>query len=52
VAIDPVLENVSGKYFSDCKETSTLCTARNEGMAKWLWEKSEELTGLSTPHEV
>lgn len=39
------LETVTGKYFSDCREAWTLCTARNDGMAKWLWDKSEELTG-------
>ncbi|XP_070491034.1 retinol dehydrogenase 12-like [Chironomus tepperi] len=46
LAVDPSLENVSGKYFADCKEATPLFTARNDKMAKWLWEKSEELTGL------
>lgn len=44
LSVDPSLENVSGKYFSSCKETWTMFTAKNDDTAKWLWEKSEELT--------
>lgn len=47
LAVDPDLEKVSGKYFSDCNETWSLCTAKNDEMAQWLWNKSEELTGIS-----
>jgi hypothetical protein len=47
LAVDPDLEKVSGKYFSDCKESWTFKTARNKDMAKWLWDESEKLTGIS-----
>lgn len=47
LAVDPSLENVSGKYFSDCKEAVTMFTAKNDTTAKWLWKKSEELTELA-----
>ena len=47
LAVDPDLESVTGKYFSDCHETWTLWTARNKSVAKWLWDESEKLTGIS-----
>lgn len=46
LAVDPELEHVSGKYFSDCKECWTMCTANNDATAEWLWGKSLELTNL------
>lgn len=48
VALDPSLEKVSGKYFSDCKVKKEGLTARDDEMAKWLWEESEKWTKLST----
>lgn len=46
LAVDPELEKVTGKYFSDCKETWTLWT-KNKDTVKWLWDESEKLTGIS-----
>ncbi|KAG5676988.1 hypothetical protein PVAND_006779 [Polypedilum vanderplanki] len=47
LSVDPSLDKVTGKYFSDCRQCSPLFTAKNDVLAKWLWEKSEELTGLA-----
>lgn len=46
VALDPDLENVTGKYFSDCKIKKESQNAQNDEIALWLWKKSEVLTGL------
>lgn len=46
LAVDPDVEKTTGNYFSDCKESWTMCTAKNDAMAKWLRDKSEELTEL------
>lgn len=52
LAVDPALENVTGKYFRDCEEVTPLFMPRDE-ISKWLWQKSEELTGLAEiSHEV
>lgn len=44
VALDPDLEKVTGKYFDNCaiKEEST--AAKDDEMAKWLWDTSVEWT--------
>lgn len=47
LAVDPDLENVTGKYFSDCKEKKTSREARDEGTAEWLWNRSEVLVNAS-----
>lgn len=46
LALDPDLENVSGKYFSDCKVAKETKAAQCDDTAEWLWKKSEEVTGL------
>lgn len=46
LAVDPELETVTGKYFSDCKEKKTSPDANNSELAKWLWNKSSELVKL------
>lgn len=46
LAVDPELESVSGKYFSDCKEKEPSAAAQNDSTATWLWNKSEEMTKL------
>lgn len=43
LAVDPELENVSGKYFSDCEVTEPAKHAQSDADAKWLWDKSNEL---------
>lgn len=44
VAIDPELENISGKFFNNCKVEKLLSKARDEETAEWLWNASEKLT--------
>lgn len=51
LALDPELENVTGKYFSDCKEKSVSRAAKDDETAAWLWNVSEEWTGLKTASE-
>jgi predicted Abi (CAAX) family protease len=46
VAIDPDLERDTGRYFAYCKVTTPASSATDYNLAKWLWEKSAELTGL------
>ena len=46
-ALSSELNNVSGKYYSDCKEHQLLPKALNEQDALKLWEISEKLTNLS-----
>lgn len=48
VALDPSLENISGKYFADCEEKETSPQAQNEDLGKWLWAVSEKWTKLSS----
>ena len=45
LALSPELESVSGKYFSDCRQTKPSMKAMNDNTAKHLWEVSERLTG-------
>lgn len=47
VALDPELEKVTGKYFSDCKIKRESAAARDEELAEWLWKTSDEWTKLS-----
>ena len=48
-ALEPSLENESGKYYSDCKEKTASRKARNEEDQKRLWDMSEEIVGLKVP---
>jgi hypothetical protein len=43
LAVDPDLEKVTGKFFSDCKEKKASKEALNDEIAEWLWNKSKEL---------
>lgn len=43
-ALNPALETVSGKYYSDCKEKEPSKLAQDSNAAKHLWEVSEEIT--------
>lgn len=52
LAVDPELDNVTGKYFSDCTEARLSCRAKDEEMAAWLWKTSEEWTGMSIPNTI
>lgn len=44
LALDPELEKVSGKYFSNCAVKNPTKDAQDEDLAEWLWNKSVELT--------
>ncbi|XP_037048277.1 retinol dehydrogenase 12-like [Bradysia coprophila] len=44
VALDPDLEKVSGKYFDNCKIKEEGSAAKDDEMAKWLWNISVEWT--------
>ncbi|KRF80051.1 retinol dehydrogenase 13 isoform X1 [Drosophila virilis] len=44
VALDPELENVTGKYFSDCHFQEVAGAATDAQTAKWLWAVSEKWT--------
>lgn len=46
-ALDPDFNDVSGKYFSDCKIGVETKDAQDDETAEWLWRTSEKLTGLS-----
>ncbi|KAH8325136.1 hypothetical protein KR074_002946, partial [Drosophila pseudoananassae] len=41
-ALDPELENVTGKYFSDCKPKDVSSAAKDEKTAKFLWAESQK----------
>jgi hypothetical protein len=46
LALDPFLENVSGKYFDNCKEKKVAQRAKDDVMATWLWEQSALMTKI------
>ncbi|KAK4885081.1 hypothetical protein RN001_001352 [Aquatica leii] len=45
-AIDPDLTGITGKYFSDYKDTPVSPVAEDDNTAKWLWAVSEKWTRL------
>jgi len=49
LASSPEVDGVSGKYFEHCREKATSALAADEGLRKWLWEWSEQATGVSYP---
>ncbi|KAJ9600734.1 hypothetical protein L9F63_026131 [Diploptera punctata] len=46
LAVSEEVEGVTGKYFADCKEAKMSKAAKDKGLAKKLWEKSEIMVGL------
>lgn len=46
LAVDEDLKEVSGKYFSDCKEASISEQAKDDETAEWLWNKSMQIVGI------
>lgn len=42
VALDPDLEKVTGKYFSDCKQKEVAAQGQDDSMANFLWKVSEK----------
>nr|CAD7414253.1 unnamed protein product [Timema cristinae] len=51
LAVSEQVEGVTGKYFAECKEVTPSAKARDEGLARKLWEKSEQIVQL-TPQET
>lgn len=49
LAVDPELDEVSGRYFKDCEESKPSDAARNSETAKWLWRKSTEVISEKFP---
>lgn len=45
LAANPQAAGVSGKYYADCNEAEPLPVVNDEGLAKRLWEVSEDLVG-------
>lgn len=52
LAVDPELEQVSGRYFQDCRIVDECELGRDDELADWLWEKSEQLTAISDGENV
>ncbi|MCO5568274.1 hypothetical protein L7F22_021971 [Adiantum nelumboides] len=48
VALHPSLDKVSGKYFSDCKESITTGFAKDPALAERLWQFSTHLTSTKS----
>ncbi|XP_020801499.1 retinol dehydrogenase 13 [Drosophila serrata] len=46
VALDPILKEVSGQYFSDCRPKKVGAAALDDNAAKFLWTESEKWTGV------
>jgi len=49
LASSAAIEGISGKYFDDCKMKTSSKLSHNPQLAKALWVKSAELSGLFTP---
>jgi retinol dehydrogenase 12 len=46
LAVEPSIENETGGYYVGCKKQAPSRSVLDEDAARWLWEKSAELTGL------
>lgn len=46
LALDPDLEQVSGKYFVDFHAKEAAAHSRDDDLARWLWRESETVTAL------
>ncbi|XP_059621780.1 retinol dehydrogenase 13-like [Phlebotomus argentipes] len=46
LAVEPKLEFISGKYFSDVKEEEVAPQAKDEQTTEWLWHESLRLTEM------
>nr|XP_053631917.1 retinol dehydrogenase 11-like isoform X1 [Cherax quadricarinatus] len=51
LAVSDEVNNVTGKYFVDCKESDISDLAKDAGLAKKLWEASEQIVKLK-PEET
>ncbi|GLV36495.1 uncharacterized protein CBL_08008 [Carabus blaptoides fortunei] len=46
-ALDPGLDRITGKYFSDCHDVPVAPQADDDKTAKWLWAVSEKWTRIN-----
>lgn len=46
LAVSKEVDNISGEFFSDCKQASTFARAKSPSLCKDVWDKSEELVKL------
>ena len=46
LAVSEEVDDVSGKYFMDCKPVDEGKKGKDDGVAKKLWEVAEKCTGL------
>jgi retinol dehydrogenase 13 len=46
LCLEPQLEKVSGKFFSNCKQIEEGSRAKNEELNEWFWSRSESMTKL------
>ncbi|KAL0176366.1 hypothetical protein M9458_028696, partial [Cirrhinus mrigala] len=46
-ALQENIEHLSGKYFSDCQLVQVKPEARDDGIAKKLWDISEKFCGMA-----
>jgi NAD(P)-dependent dehydrogenase (short-subunit alcohol dehydrogenase family) len=46
LALDPDLDNVTGKYFTNCSEKMPSVAARSDETAEWLYNKSLQLVNM------
>ncbi|CRK88329.1 CLUMA_CG002108, isoform A [Clunio marinus] len=46
LAVEPELEKVSGKYYETCQESTSSEKSKDDEMAAWLWELSDEKTTM------
>lgn len=47
LAVDPEVEKVSGKYFTNCQQSESSADSKNDELSAWLWKRSEELVGFN-----
>jgi NAD(P)-dependent dehydrogenase (short-subunit alcohol dehydrogenase family) len=47
LAVSDGVEEAGGQYFSNCEPTEPSRTARDDALARRLWERSEEATGIA-----
>ena len=47
-SVSKEMENVTGKYFSDCRETNLMTFVKNDEKNKKFWEKSAKIVRLTS----
>ncbi|XP_053603607.1 retinol dehydrogenase 13-like [Plodia interpunctella] len=52
LAVSPEVREVSGKYFSDCRQKKPSQTSQDEDAARRLWKESERLVKFTMPDNL